>query len=217
MNRRNAIKNIGVSFGALAITPTVVGMMQSCTTTKTFTPKFFTPHQLTDIHTILDLILPTTDDGIPGASQLQLMEFIDKYLHGVVEDKRLSVLEKSITSLVQQAHLQNGLEKNENLNPAQWEVQLKKYLLAENEQEDVWNMELEPLWNEDKKTVSNISSDALGFLALNSLRELAVFAFRINRVIGEEFLHYAPVPGQQKGCISLEEATQGRLHAEIGD
>jgi len=45
---------------------------------------------------------------------------------------------------------------------------------------------------------------------INSLRSLAVFAFKNSEVIGETVLAYAPVPGEQKGCISIEEATGGR-------
>ena len=217
MNRRKALKNIGLSFGALAITPSMVSLMQSCATENTFKPKFFASRNLKDIHAILDLILPASDEGIPGANQLNLMAFIDKYLDGVVEDEKLSVLKRSITILVQHTRKQNDMDKSENLHPEQWETQLKKYLLADGKQQEAWNMELETLWIKDKGTDSDVSSDALRFLALLSLRDLAAFAFRTNRTIGMEYLHYAPVPGQQKGCISLSEATQGRLHAEIGD
>jgi len=45
---------------------------------------------------------------------------------------------------------------------------------------------------------------------INSLRSLAASAFKNSEVIGETVLAYAPVPGEQKGCVSIEEATGGR-------
>ena len=48
---------------------------------------------------------------------------------------------------------------------------------------------------------------------LFNLRSLAVEAFKENAIIGEQHLAYAPVPGQQKGCVDLQEATGGKAWA----
>ncbi|MDG1342929.1 MAG: gluconate 2-dehydrogenase subunit 3 family protein, partial [Flavobacteriaceae bacterium] len=42
------------------------------------------------------------------------------------------------------------------------------------------------------------------------LRNLTVNAFKTNEFIGENVLAYAPVPGQQKGCVDLMETTGGK-------
>ena len=41
MDRRKALKNIGMGFGAITITPTVVGLMQSCQTASQTMPVFY--------------------------------------------------------------------------------------------------------------------------------------------------------------------------------
>jgi len=45
---------------------------------------------------------------------------------------------------------------------------------------------------------------------VNQLRSLTVNAFKTNEFIGEEVLAYAPIPGEQKGCVDLMEATGGK-------
>ena len=41
MDRRKALKNIGTGFGAIAVTPTVVSLFQSCQSAATYAPAYF--------------------------------------------------------------------------------------------------------------------------------------------------------------------------------
>ena len=87
MQRRTALKNIGLSFGALTLTPTVVSMLQSCQNTpEGWSPVFLTKDEATVVGKIIDVMLPTTAD-VPGAADLNLIQFIDVYLNGVVVKK----------------------------------------------------------------------------------------------------------------------------------
>ena len=114
MNRRNALKNLGLSFGAIAVTPSIIGMMQSCTSSSSgFRPKVFSKTQFKHVEKILNLILPKTEDGIPGASVLGLAEFVDNYLHGVVGDKQVSLLRLSLDSFIQDIN-ESDDEPNQN-------------------------------------------------------------------------------------------------------
>ena len=42
------------------------------------------------------------------------------------------------------------------------------------------------------------------------LRSFTIRAFKTNEYIGENVMAYAPIPGQQKGCVDLMEATGGK-------
>ena len=46
MDRRKALRNIGSGIGAIAITPTVVSLFQSCQTAVTYTPVFIPAEDL---------------------------------------------------------------------------------------------------------------------------------------------------------------------------
>ena len=204
MNRRNALKNLGLSFGAIAVTPSIIGMMQSCTSSSSvFQPKVFSKKQFNHVEKILNLILPQTEDGIPGASELGLAEFVDNYLHGVVGNKQVSLLCLSLDSLIQDI---DESDDPENLNHF-----LSNYFKASKDDEESWNSELNAV-ADGTLTPENIGVESKSYLALTSLRDLAIYAFRINLIIVTEHLHHVPIPGQQKGCISLSEATGGKLH-----
>ncbi len=62
MNRRDAIKGLGLSLGYVVATPTVVSMLQGCKTdANQWTPIFFTVDEGTVIRTLIDIMLPKTE------------------------------------------------------------------------------------------------------------------------------------------------------------
>ena len=73
MDRRKALRNIGSGIGAIAITPTVVSLFQSCQTAVTYTPVFIPAEDFGIVSNLMELIIPKTD--IPGAIELKLPEF----------------------------------------------------------------------------------------------------------------------------------------------
>jgi hypothetical protein len=75
------------------------------------------------------------------------------------------------------------------LTIAEWDDQLAKYLKPGNE--------ISP----DEKGASEFAFQ---------LRNLTVNAFKTNEFIGENIMAYAPIPGEQKGCVDLMETTGGK-------
>ena len=57
---------------------------------------------------------------------------------------------------------------------------------------------------------NNITIEALSFNFINTIRQLTITAFKGSEYIGENVLIYRPIPGEQKGCVDLEETTGGR-------
>ena len=56
--------------------------------------------------------------------------------------------------------------------------------------------------------ISEVEKEAESFA--KDLRSLTVSAFKTNEFICEKVLAYAPVPGEQKGCVDLMETTGGK-------
>jgi hypothetical protein len=48
------------------------------------------------------------------------------------------------------------------------------------------------------------------YSALTGLRNGAVWAYKTSEQVGETVLAYRPVPGEQKGCIDVNEASNGK-------
>ena len=79
MKRRNAIKNLGLSFGSIALSGSVISLSQSCQTSgDKWSPMFFNKNQVSEIEKIMELIIPETDT--PGAISLKIISNSNKKL-----------------------------------------------------------------------------------------------------------------------------------------
>ena len=54
MERRKALKSIGLSFGSMTLTPTLVSVFQSCQSDPDWTPRFFSSDQLEIVSKFLE-------------------------------------------------------------------------------------------------------------------------------------------------------------------
>ena len=211
MQRRTALKNIGLSFGTVALSSTVVSLFESCQTGKgIWTPEFFTSQQADLVSKIIDLILPTTDN-IPGANDLNLTQFMDGYMAFVSspEDKEFAKMSLPIVSKL--ALEAAGKKEVSELTNEDIDALLNRFLRADNATQDL-RWETLNTWAEakEKGETNAVPQEAAAYSMINSLRSLVVSAFKNTEVIGETILAYAPIPGEQKGCVTLEEATGGR-------
>jgi hypothetical protein len=199
MDRRKALKNIGIGFGAITVTPAVVSLMQSCQTNPSgWMPAQFSKDQFQVVSQLMDLIIPTTD--IPGAIDLQLPQFLDGYVGLIMNDKAQQKLKSSLDQLIAVALKDTGKSAASELNREDLDAQLAKYLRADESTMQVW-----------KNDADSPQAVAQGFAV--QLRSLTINAFKTNEYIGENVLAYVPIPGQQKGCVDLMEATGGKAYS----
>ena len=210
MQRRTALKNIGLSFGALTLSSTVVSLFESCQTgAAAWSPEFFSAEQAGFVSKVIDVMLPTTIT--PGANDLNLTQFMDGYMQYVAspEDRTFAQMALPIVSkLTLEAA---GKTKADDITNEDIDVQLNRFLRADEATQEARGKALD-VWAEakEKGETNAVPEKAAAHSMINSLRSLAVSAFKNSEVIGETVLAYAPVPGEQKGCISVEEATGGR-------
>src|SRR5690606_20922888 len=64
-----------------------------------------------------------------------------------------------------------------------------------------------------EQRLAYIKDEHLVFMTLLKIRDQSVWAYKTSKEIGTKVLVYDPIPGRQKGCISVEEATGGRSWA----
>ena len=210
MQRRTALKNIGLSFGALTLSSTVVSLFESCQTgAAAWSPEFFTAEQAGFVSKVIDVMLPTTIT--PGANDLNLTQFMDGYMQHVAspEDRTFAQMALPIVSkLTLEAA---GKTSVTDITNADVDFQLNRFLRADEATQEARGKALD-VWAEATENGETlvIPEEGVAQAMINSLRRLAVFSFKNSEVIGETVLAYAPVPGEQKGCVSIEEATGGR-------
>ena len=192
MDRRNALKNIGKGLGTITITPSILNLFQSCQNSTTLNSVFFNKEQFLVVSKLMEIIIPETET--PGAISLKLPEFIDAYIYNVIDEDNISsnkILKDGLNKFIDLVKSKTTKEEINKISVKEWEDQLNKTLISEG--------------NNDKITI-----------AIKDIRKLTVGAYKINEFVGEKLMAYNPVPGQQKGCVDLNEGSGGIVWSGTG-
>ena len=212
MDRRKALKTIGYGAGAITVTPAVVGLFHSCqNNSSSFVPEYFNKNQFTILSQLMELILPETD--IPGAISLKLPEFLDGYIQTIYSDEVKKKISNGLNSFIDVALFDSEKSKANKLTNEDLDFQLAKYLKANSDQKNSWEKQDSDFQKALKNKInpSKLPKEALAYGFANQLRSLSITAFRTNEYIGENVLAYAPIPGEQRGCVDLMETTGGKI------
>jgi hypothetical protein len=208
MNRRKALKNLGLSLGTITLSPAVLSLLQSCKNDLDWNPVFFNSNQVNIVSELSDLIIPSGDD-IPGSKELNLIKFIDLYIHNISNKKEQDLLKKSMDAFLSDCLIKSNKNNIDNLERNDLDTSLEYYFKIKNSSHRKWRQ----AYNKNKdQNIENKTDliEAFSFNFLNTIRQLTITAFKGNEYIGENVLAYVPIPGQQKGCVDLQETTGGR-------
>jgi hypothetical protein len=199
MDRRKALRTIGFGTTAITVTPAVVGMLQSCQTqTDTFSPIHFSKENFSVVSQLMDLIIPDTD--IPGAIELKLPEFLDGFIDVIMNEKAKKKITDGLDQFIAIALKDTGKSNASRLERSDLDAQLAKYLKADQQQQNSAQDD------ENYQTASTFAKQ---------LRSMTINAFKTNEYIGENVMAYAPIPGEQKGCVDLMETTGGKAWSSL--
>jgi hypothetical protein len=198
MDRRKALRTIGFGTTAITVTPAVVGMLQSCQIqTDTFSPIHFSKESFSVVSQLMDLIIPDTD--IPGAIELKLPEFLDGFIDVIMNEKAQKKITDGLDQFIAIALKDTGKSKASRLERSDLDAQLAKYLKADKQQNSAQ-------YDENYQTASAFAKQ---------LRSMTINAFKTNEYIGKNVMAYAPIPGEQKGCVDLMETTGGKAWSSL--
>jgi hypothetical protein len=211
MDRRIALKNIGLSFGYVVVTPTVLSLLQSCKNENviTWTPEFLSKEEGAILTKLVDIILPKTDT--PSASEVNVHIFIDKYAKEIMEEKDQIFFKMAMNKFTDKALSDAGKDKIEDLTTEDLEPVLASALKVSKEDE-VKNFKLIDSYHQaiEAGEIGVLDDNIARFAFMNSLRGLTIWGFKTSEFIGEEVLAYLPVPGEYIGCGDLQELTGGK-------
>ncbi len=205
MDRRTALKNLTMSIGYAVAAPTIMNVLASCSDkTETWRPLFLSEEEKHMITHLVDIILPS-DDTL-GALDVNIPQFIDK-MYNDVEVESNQKLFKSGSSYfaesfkkVYQKDISKGTKEDFN-------VLVSKYF-------DVSDADSKAILKAQNRTINNVPEEEIErysiYKFLLSVRYYTIFGYCTSEKVGEEVLAYDPIPGVYKGCISLDETTNGR-------
>jgi len=194
MKRREALKNLGLATGFFVATPSIISLLQSCTSeVSTWTPEFLSIDEGVVLTNLADIILPKTD--IPSATEVNVPQFIDKYIKEVLDDESQAQV-KTVFGTIVSILKPDAETKIEKVTQDEYKALLDNYMLLEDEidQEREANLEAKIMTKSE---------------FLNNLKWMTINAYKTTQEIGENVLVYDPVPGAYL-CGDLQELTGGK-------
>ena len=210
MDRRKALKNIGLGAGILIVGPGTLSLLQSCKNDPNYEwePVFLTASHGFALKKILDIIIPKTDT--PGASDLNIAQFIDAYMDEVADLDRREKFQQSASAFA--TAFENEYDKkHEEGSDEEFENIVKKYLKASPaEQEEYVKRNTETQDAQGEESEIKIDADAGAYAYLTSVRELGIWAWKNSEEIGENVMWYDPIPGEYIPCGSVDELGNGK-------
>lgn len=211
MNRRKALKNMGMALGYTVATPTLLGIVQSCKgePAVSWTPDFLTSDQGSALTKLVDIILPATDT--PSASETQVHLFIDKFANEVMDKEQQDMFQMSMGKFMDKALKSSGNEKVADLSAEDLESLFGSTLKISKEQQ---TQNEEAIANYTKAMAAGggakINDDVAAYAFVSNLRGMTIWGYKTSEFIGEEVLAYLPVPGEYIGCGDVQELTGGK-------
>ena len=211
MDRRKALKNMGLAMGYTVATPTLISIMQSCKSEAVmeWTPDFFTKDQGSVLTKLVDIILPKTDT--PSASEVQVNLFIDRFINEVVDKEQQDFIKMTTSRFMEKAVKDSGQENASYISAEQLEKTLASVLKV-TKQEETKNAEAVQAYNEAlTEGKESVLDDTVASHAFASnLRNMTIMGYKTSEYIGEEVLSYLPVPGAYIACGDVQELTGGK-------
>lgn len=206
MDRRTALKNLTKSIGFAVATPTVMSVLASCSQEPkaSWVAQFLSDEEKHMVTHLVDIIIPK--DDIVGALDVNIPQFIDLMYHEVETKQNQQLFRQGAKSLsenfIQTLHKDISAGTKEDFT-----VLLNNYF-------NLSEYETKTILKEQKLNPNNISKGKIELYSLYkfllSVRYYTIFGYVTSKKVGEEVLAYDPTPGVYNGCISLEEATNGR-------
>ncbi|WP_422858374.1 gluconate 2-dehydrogenase subunit 3 family protein [Flagellimonas sp. S174] len=212
MERRTALKNMGMAFGYTVAAPTLLGLIQSCNSKKVldWTPDFLTKDEGVAVHTMVDIILPKTDT--PSATDVNVHVFIDQFAKDVLPQENKDFLKLGMDKFFGKVLADAEKETLAELNEEDFIPALKTYLKKRTKEvEEAHNKAIGEYFMAIEQNGSAVLDDEIArYMFANSIRDISVWSYKSSEYVGEEVLAYLPIPGQYVPCDTAEALTQGK-------
>lgn len=204
MDRRTALKNLSIGLGYTVAAPTIFNMLSSCTAEASgWKPLFLSADEKHMVTHLADIILPVTDT--PGSLDVNVPQFLDLMYADIEKEHNQDIFKKGALVFAEAFKEMFDIEVEEG-NKAQYETLLASYFkIPKAAETSVFKLQ--------KQTIESISQaemdNYLLYKFLLSIRRYTLFGYYTSEKVGETVLNYDPIPGNQEGCIPVEDVPNG--------
>ncbi|NAY91482.1 gluconate 2-dehydrogenase subunit 3 family protein [Muricauda sp. JGD-17] len=213
MERRSALKNMGMAFGYVVATPTLLGILQSCEKKPDYAewvPSFFDKDKGYALAQTVDIILPKTDT--PSATEINVHGFIDAFMAEVLPDEQRDFVKMKMDKFYEKVLMNSGKESLMDVDSEDIEPTLKTYLKKRSEEDEESHIESINSYMEAimQGGEASLDDDVACFSFANDIRDITIWAYKSSEYIGEEVLAYLPIPGEYIPCEDVNVLTGGK-------
>lgn len=212
MDRREALKRIGLSFGVLVAAPTGLSVLQGCSRdpSPNWKPNFFTEDEAYIISSFADIILPATENT-PSASEVNVPQFIDQYLQEVVTLDEQKLTKEYLSTITEKLKKDSGKQSVPSLTKEDIEPLIASSLSKTSEEEQQIISKVDDyVQAKQQGKQSKLFGEVASYALLTNLRGLAIWSYKTSETVGKNILAYDPIPAEQRGCVPVQEATGGK-------
>ncbi|MDP5122190.1 MAG: gluconate 2-dehydrogenase subunit 3 family protein [Spirosomaceae bacterium] len=205
MNRRNALQRVAIMMGGAISAPTMVAMLQGCSTEgETATGFSFSADYKKLVAEIAEVIIPKTDT--PGAKEAGVGPFIETMLSDCYTEMQQKHFITGLDAVAAKAKTAGG--DFESLT-AEQKTDILKAMEADAKSEmDQQKGEAAAKIRDSEtgleKAVDKGTEVEVPVPFFNLMKELTLFGYFTSEVGCKEALAYLPIPGRYEGCIPLE-------------
>ena len=198
MERRDAIKSIGLGSAALFSSSLFLGTLSSCSSAPTvnWVPVFLTPEEAAQLEKICEAIIPK--DETPGALDAGVPAHIDETLKALTDAEDAQWIRQGMSVFVKNFDSSQDVSFNKATT-----LQLTDYINAMFKAIDESPEKMEEMWK-TMKADGEKPDEALEVFFLNNVTEATVRSFYTSELVGETVMRYDPIPIKYEGCIPYE-------------
>lgn len=199
MERRKALKNLGLGTFSLFTGSLLFSSLQSCTSRPgvDWEPQFFTKEEAASMERICEAIMPATDT--PGATDAGVVPHLDASVQVMDSEREKGYLRQGLKAFL------GRFEANVGVSFAAADTQqisqgINGYLRGMDKNPNLLTNYLKDLRNDEEKS--------LGFFEIHfayTVVNATIWSYLTSELVGEQVMAYDPIPGSYEGCVAYEQ------------
>lgn len=200
MNRRESIKGLAMSFGYVVAAPTVVSVLESCTTKSEIWPAVFLNMKEQHFVThLVDIIIPATDT--PGGLDVNLPQFIDMMSNDLFESDEKEIFKEGSEIFAARFKKKFGKDIDASNRDEVAELFANYFDVSKEKKDEIQKAQSMAI---DEITDQEIDDYKMYKFLLN-IRSLSLLGYFTSEKIGKEVLTFDPIPGRYEPCLPVSD------------
>lgn len=200
MNRRDTIKGIALSLGYALAAPSVMSVLESCTTkNKNWSAVYFSSEEQHFVTYLVDIILPSTET--PGGLDVNLPQFIDMMSKDMFGPEEKAIFKEGSEIFANRFSEKFGKSISTSNKKEVADLIAIYFDLSTEEKEKIQLMQSKPIEEISSKEINNYKM----YKFLLNIRNLSLLGYFTSEKVGREVLNFDPIPGRYEPCVPVSE------------